>query len=59
MIDPVCVFHGKKMSEHNCLYCCLCFKNLTPDECNVRPDGNREDVCVKCAEEERKFAGES
>jgi hypothetical protein len=29
MIDPVCLFHGQKLSEHECLYCCLCFKVLT------------------------------
>lgn len=53
MIDPVCLVHGKKMSEHDCLYCCLCFKSLTPEECNVLPDGNKEDVCVECANKER------
>ncbi len=48
-IDPVCVFHGKRASEHVCLYCCLCFKSLTPEECHVRSDGEREDVCDECA----------
>ena len=56
-IDPVCAFHGKRWSEHEygrCLYCCLCFKTLTVEECNVRDDGKREDVCVECAEWERQ-----
>ena len=50
-IDPTCLMHGKKMSEHLCLYCCLCYKDLTPETCNVR-NGKREDVCVPCAERE-------
>ncbi len=50
--DPVCLVHGKKMSEHECLFCCLCFKSLTPDECNVRENGKKEDVCKACASEE-------
>ena len=57
-IDPVCLIHGKKMSEHVCLYCCLCFKTLTPDECNVTADGKKEDVCKPCAEKERKVLDE-
>jgi len=54
-IDPVCLVHGKKMSEHpdyGCLYCCLCFKSLTPDECHVRMDGVKEDVCKSCGQME-------
>ena len=54
MIDPVCLMHGKKMSEHRCLYCCLCYKDITPDECNVTDDGKKENVCKPCAEKERK-----
>jgi hypothetical protein len=52
--DPVCVIHGKRRSEHDCLYCCLCFKTLTVEECHVLPDGTREDVCVDCATEEAR-----
>lgn len=52
MIDPVCIVHGKKMSEHDCLYCCLCFTPLTPEECHVDEKGQKWDVCKKCAEEE-------
>jgi len=54
-IDPVCLLHGKKASEHEggfCLFCCLCFKALTPAECHVREDGKKEDVCKPCAEKE-------
>lgn len=50
--DPVCLIHMKKRSEHDCLYCCLCFKSITPDECHIRHDGSREDVCLPCAKEE-------
>ena len=53
-IDPICLVHGKKMSEHQCLYCCICFKSLTLDECNVRDDGQKEDVCVPCAKREKE-----
>jgi hypothetical protein len=55
-VDPVCLIHGKRWSEHEhgrCLYCCLCFKPLTLDECHVDEDGQREDVCNECAEAER------
>lgn len=55
--DYTCSIHGKKMSEHppyGCLYCCLCFRDLTPDTCHVLPDGTKEDVCNQCAEEEVK-----
>lgn len=53
-IDPVCLFHGKKASEHDCLYCSLCYKEIRYDQCNVLPDGERENVCVPCAEEEHE-----
>ncbi|KKM23230.1 hypothetical protein LCGC14_1617260, partial [marine sediment metagenome] len=52
-IDPYCIIHGKRMSEHNCLYCCLCWTSLTPEECNVRSDGKKEDVCKPCATKEK------
>ena len=57
-LDPVCFLHGKKMSEHEhgiCLYCCLCFKTLTLEECNPLPDGKFEDVCVPCAKMEQEI----
>lgn len=50
--DPFCLIHGLKMSKHECLYCCLCFKPLTVEECNLLPDGKREDVCFSCAKRE-------
>lgn len=53
IIDPTCLFHGKKSSQHDCLICCLCYKDLTPDECNVLEDGTKEDVCKSCAAKEK------
>ena len=55
-IDPYCAHHGKRMSEHEggfCLYCCICFKPLTPDECATDDEGQKWDVCREglCAEE--------
>jgi hypothetical protein len=55
VLDPVCLFHGKRRSEHICLYCCLCclcFRNLTFEECHVTEDGDTIDVCRPCATEE-------
>lgn len=53
VIDPVCAFHGKRMSEHEggrCLYCCICFTSLEPDTCVVDTDGQKWDVCKgQCA----------
>lgn len=54
VFDPVCLIHGKKKSEHRCLYCCLCFKSLTLEECSFSPCGCRTDVCIPCAESEQK-----
>lgn len=56
LIDPTCLMHGQKMSEHDCLFCCLCFKSLTIEECHIIDDdqGLREDVCEECAEEEKR-----
>lgn len=47
-IDPVCAIHGKRWSEHDggrCLYCCICFRPLTPEECAVDAEGSKWDVC--------------
>ncbi len=52
--DWVCTMHGKKMSEHVCLYCCICFKDLTEETCRVLPDGSKEDVCNECADKEEQ-----
>lgn len=49
--DPVCAIHGKRLSEHKCLYCCLCFASLTPDQCITRSNGTR--VCAVCDAMER------
>lgn len=54
-LDPVCIFHGLRASEHDCLYCALCFSDLTVEECNVRADGMKENVCVPCAQDEAKL----
>jgi hypothetical protein len=55
VIDPVCLIHGKRWSAHEggrCLYCCICFKALTPDECAVDSEGQKWDVCAgRCAED--------
>lgn len=44
-IGPICP-DGK-------VACCLCFTRVKQENLNVRQDGVREDVCRKCAEEER------
>lgn len=54
-MDPFCLFHGKRRSEHLCLYCCLCFENLTEEQCNRTEDGKLENVCVPCAQNESKI----
>ena len=50
-----CGMHGRKMGEHNCLYCCLCFEDLTIEQCHVLPNGQKEDVCNSCAEREEEI----
>lgn len=56
-IDPVCAIHGKRWSEHRCLYCCHCFDTLTDDECWTDSDGHKWDVCKPCkAAEDRVLA---
>ena len=60
MIDPVCAIHGKKWSEHEhgrCLYCCLCFKPLTEDECWADANGQKWDMCKECGEAEKIATG--
>lgn len=36
--------------------CCLCFKRVTPDLLHVNARGQREDVCITCAEAEASKA---
>lgn len=55
-IDPVCIMHGKRWSQHDCLYCCICFKDLTIEECHELSDGTKEDVCNECAAKEALFS---
>lgn len=53
MIDPVCLLHGKPWSQHQlgrCLYCCICFKELTPETCWVDDMGQKWDMCEECGE---------
>ncbi len=54
-IDPYCAFHGIRQSEHElgrCLYCCICFKILSADECAVDSEGQKWDACKgQCAKE--------
>ncbi len=54
--DPVCLIHGKRASEHQCLYCSICFRSLTPDECDVNAEGEKTDLCKVCGAQERGFA---
>lgn len=47
-IDPFCLHHGLRMSEHPtgwCLFCCICFDALEPDECYRDVKGVKHDVC--------------
>lgn len=47
-LDPVCLFHGKRMSEHDgglCLYCCICFTLLKPEDCAMDISGQKWDMC--------------
>ncbi len=55
MIDPTCAVHGKKMSEHECIYCSLCFKTMTKEERFVDSDGIPWDICIPCEQEEREM----
>jgi ribosome-binding protein aMBF1 (putative translation factor) len=58
VIDPYCLAHGRRKSEHMCLICCLCYKDLTPETCHVTADGSKEDVCTECAEAEERIMAE-
>ena len=55
-LDPVCAFHGKRLSEHECLYCCICFETLTRDQCHRGEDGQPWDICEPCWLAERTEA---
>jgi hypothetical protein len=49
MTDPVCAIHGKRWSEHpggRCLYCCICFRPLEPEQCATDSLGQKWDVCA-------------
>lgn len=48
--------HGKDTAEHVCLFCCLCFEDLTPEECFVDAEGVKWDMCKPCAKMEAEHA---
>lgn len=55
-INPTCLIHGMKWSEHTsgrCLYCCRCFKPMEVEDCAINSDGEKEDVCRPCAKHEK------
>ena len=56
-IDPVCLVHGKKWSEHEdgkCIICCLCFSDdFEPWE---DENGVKWDICVNCKKLEDAYA---
>lgn len=55
VIDPYCLHHGKRRSEHEggrCLYCCICFKPLEPHECWEDSQGAKWDMCEECGKVE-------
>lgn len=55
-IDPMCAFHRKRWSEHDCLYCCLCFRSdLTPEDCWEDENGVKWDNCKECKEYENEM----
>lgn len=58
MIDPVCIFHMLRRSQHECIYCCLCFETKTRDELSTDESGSLVDVCKKCAEQEKERESE-
>lgn len=59
-IDPVCVFHGLRQSEHECLFCDLCFRSdLTPDTCYQDKEGVRWSLCWECGLFEKEAKSES
>jgi hypothetical protein len=57
MSEYYCLTHGKKHSEHHCLFCCICFSPLELKDCNVTETGELEDVCVPCALYEKQLTG--
>lgn len=50
----ICLHHGLSYGKHKCLYCCLCFKTLHPEECHITKDGQKEDVCIDCSAKEEE-----
>lgn len=55
VIDPVCVFHGKRWSEHEggrCLHCPICFRSDLNYPHYEDPSGQKWDLCQECGERE-------
>lgn len=51
-LDPTCTMHGRKLSEHACLYCCICFEDITEETAWQDEAGQKWDVCRPCGEKE-------
>lgn len=51
--------HSGAMCPDGLVMCVLCFKRVSVDKLNLNEEGRREDVCQKCADEEREFAKRS
>lgn len=51
---PYCLAHGLLRSEHWCVQCAICFKDLkSEEECYLdKETGERWDMCHECAAEE-------
>jgi hypothetical protein len=55
-LDPVCLMHGQRKSQHLCLYCSICYESLTLDQCYQDSDGQRWDICKPCAAREQEVS---
>jgi hypothetical protein len=53
-VSFICLVHGQEIGKHVCLFCCLCYKDLKPEDCNINDEGQKEDVCKDCAALEKK-----
>ena len=58
-IDPVCAFHGKRLSEHEggrCYHCPLCFRSDYGYPKWVDTAGQMWDACQECGTLEAQAA---
>jgi len=57
-LPPVRLCCGKRHLGTICpdgkVMCCICFETFPLEDLNVLPNGKKEDVCKKCANEERR-----